>query len=138
MLELKLKSEEDSTMALELIRFIKKLIAKHQELASPEANGFCKELASLKQIALGKDISNPLIVGSLLKPMWLSVHHVIAMKHWLFESKWLLLKIQDLFSKGSNIKSSPEFGGASESGGCGDDKPGGDEDGDEDEEDGDS
>ncbi|GJR97133.1 ribonuclease H-like domain-containing protein [Tanacetum coccineum] len=35
---------------------------KHQELASPEANDFCKELASPKQMALGKDISNMLIV----------------------------------------------------------------------------
>ncbi|GKD40239.1 hypothetical protein Tco_1260446 [Tanacetum coccineum] len=33
------------------------------------------------------------------------------------------------------FKSSPKFEGASGSGGCGDDKPGGDEDGDEDEED---
>ncbi|GKA79777.1 hypothetical protein Tco_0786373 [Tanacetum coccineum] len=71
---------------------------RHQELASPEANGFCKELASPKQTALGKDILNPLIVDSLLKTIWLSVHHVIAMKHWLFQSKWLLLSnlyIQD-------------------------------------------
>ncbi|GJU70032.1 hypothetical protein Tco_1256291 [Tanacetum coccineum] len=30
----------------------------------PEANGFCKELASPKQTTLGKDISNPLIVGN--------------------------------------------------------------------------
>ncbi|GJR97124.1 hypothetical protein Tco_0269298 [Tanacetum coccineum] len=81
---------------------------RHQELASLEANDFCKKLASPKQTPLGKDISNPLI-----------------------------LKIQDLFSKGSNIESSPEFGGASESSGCGDDEPGGNEDGDEDEEDGD-
>ncbi|GJV80195.1 hypothetical protein Tco_1516065 [Tanacetum coccineum] len=36
------------------------------------------------------------------------------------------------------FESSLEFRGASESGGCGDDEPGGDEDGDEDEEDGDS
>ncbi|GJY72696.1 hypothetical protein Tco_0476399 [Tanacetum coccineum] len=36
------------------------------------------------------------------------------------------------------FESSPEFGGASGSGGCGDDESGGDEDGDEDEEDGDS
>ncbi|GJR47317.1 hypothetical protein Tco_1315420 [Tanacetum coccineum] len=66
----------------EIARLIheKKLIAEHQELASPEANHFCKELASPKQTALGKDISNPLIVGSLLKTIWLSVHHVIAMK----------------------------------------------------------
>ncbi|GJW27529.1 hypothetical protein Tco_0044404 [Tanacetum coccineum] len=47
-------------------------------------------VASPKQTALGKDISNPLIVGSLLKTIWLSVHHVIAMKHWLFQSKRLL------------------------------------------------
>ncbi|GKA77034.1 hypothetical protein Tco_0783495 [Tanacetum coccineum] len=63
---------------------------RHQELASPEENGFCKELASLKQTALGKDISNPLIVDSLLKTIWLSMHHVIAMKHWLIQSKRLL------------------------------------------------
>ncbi|GKE56183.1 hypothetical protein Tco_1495368, partial [Tanacetum coccineum] len=36
------------------------------------------------------------------------------------------------------FQSSPEFGGASGSGGCGDGESGGDEDGDEDEEDGDS
>ncbi|GJZ50778.1 hypothetical protein Tco_0605293 [Tanacetum coccineum] len=52
---------------------------RHQELASPEAYGFCKELASPKQTTLGKDISNPLIVDSLLKTIWLSMHLVIAM-----------------------------------------------------------
>nr|GEX41217.1 copia protein [Tanacetum cinerariifolium] len=56
----------------------------HQELTGPEANGFCKELASPKQTALGKDTLNPLIVDSLLKIIWLSMHHVITMKHWLF------------------------------------------------------
>ncbi|GKE45555.1 hypothetical protein Tco_1472839, partial [Tanacetum coccineum] len=50
-----------------------------------------KELASPKQTTLGKDISNPLIVDSLLKTIWLSMHHVIAMKHWLFQSKRLLI-----------------------------------------------
>ncbi|GJR14837.1 hypothetical protein Tco_0797489 [Tanacetum coccineum] len=54
-------------------------------------NLLSKELASPKQTALGKDISNPLIVDSLLKTIWLSMHHVIAMKHWLFQSKRLLL-----------------------------------------------
>nr|GEU40157.1 copia protein [Tanacetum cinerariifolium] len=39
----------------------------HQELASLEANGFCKELASLKQTTLGKDILNPLMAGRLQK-----------------------------------------------------------------------
>ncbi|GJR32000.1 hypothetical protein Tco_1108232 [Tanacetum coccineum] len=37
-----------------------------------------KELASPKQTALGKYISNSLIVDSLLKTIWLSMHHVIA------------------------------------------------------------
>nr|GEW40696.1 hypothetical protein [Tanacetum cinerariifolium] len=51
---------------------------RHQELASP------------KQTALGKDFSNPLMADSLPKTIWLSMHHVIAMKHWLFQSKRLL------------------------------------------------
>nr|GEU47314.1 hypothetical protein [Tanacetum cinerariifolium] len=50
----------------------------------------CKELASPKQTTLGKDNSNSLIVDSLLKTIWLSMHHFIAMKHWLFQSKRLL------------------------------------------------
>ncbi|GKD17635.1 hypothetical protein Tco_1206793 [Tanacetum coccineum] len=48
-------------------------------------------LASPKQTALGKDFSNPLIVDSLLKTIWLSMHHVVTMKHWLFQSKRLLV-----------------------------------------------
>nr|GEW75892.1 hypothetical protein [Tanacetum cinerariifolium] len=43
-----------------------------------------------KQTALGKDESNPLIVDSLLKTIWSSMHHVIAIKHWLFQGKWKL------------------------------------------------
>ncbi|GKB69126.1 hypothetical protein Tco_0930538 [Tanacetum coccineum] len=46
-----------------------------------------QELASLEQTASGKDFSNPLIVDSLLKTIWLSMHHVIAIKHWLFQGK---------------------------------------------------
>nr|GEW47082.1 hypothetical protein [Tanacetum cinerariifolium] len=53
-------------------------------------NTSSKELASPKQTALGKDESNPLIVNSLLKTIWLSMHHVIALNHWLFQSKRLL------------------------------------------------
>nr|GEU44203.1 hypothetical protein [Tanacetum cinerariifolium] len=49
---------------------------RHQELASPEQT--TSELTSSKQTALGKDISNLLIVDSLLKTIWLSVHHVIV------------------------------------------------------------
>nr|GEZ73887.1 copia protein [Tanacetum cinerariifolium] len=63
---------------------------RHQELASPKANGFCKELASPKQTALGKDLSNPLMADSFPKTIWLSMHHVIAMKYWLSQSKRIL------------------------------------------------
>ncbi|GKC03967.1 hypothetical protein Tco_0995577 [Tanacetum coccineum] len=93
MMELRLTAKSEGEVVFDLLKFIQKKINEHQELASPEANGFCKELASPKQIALGKDMSNPLIIGSLLKTIWLSVHHVIAMKHWLFQSKRLLIGI---------------------------------------------
>ncbi|GKA03177.1 putative ribonuclease H-like domain-containing protein [Tanacetum coccineum] len=59
-----------------------------KELASPKQTAL--ELASPKQTALGKDFSNSLIVDSLLKTIWLSMHHVVTMKHWLFQSKRLL------------------------------------------------
>ncbi|GJS96152.1 hypothetical protein Tco_0803120 [Tanacetum coccineum] len=60
MLELKLESEEDNTMALELIRFIKKLIT-YAPCYSNEA------LAIPEQTATGKEISNPFMAGSLPK-----------------------------------------------------------------------
>ncbi|GJV97772.1 hypothetical protein Tco_1549349 [Tanacetum coccineum] len=52
MLNLKLESEEESTMALELIRFIK------------------KSWLVQDQTVLGKDYSNLLIADSLLKTIW--------------------------------------------------------------------
>nr|GEW28748.1 hypothetical protein [Tanacetum cinerariifolium] len=52
-----------------------------------------KELASPKQMALGKNESNPLIVDSLIKTIWLSIHHVIAMKHWLLQGKRKLASV---------------------------------------------
>ncbi|GJW96442.1 reverse transcriptase domain-containing protein [Tanacetum coccineum] len=52
MLKIKLESEEDSTMALELIRFIK------------------KSWLVRDQTVLGKDYSNLLIADSLLKTIW--------------------------------------------------------------------
>ncbi|GJW84827.1 hypothetical protein Tco_0157972 [Tanacetum coccineum] len=41
----------------------------------------------VKVSGLGKDFSNPLMVESLPKTIWLSMHHVIAIKHWLVQSK---------------------------------------------------
>ncbi|GJR43090.1 hypothetical protein Tco_1311193 [Tanacetum coccineum] len=49
-----------------------------------------KELTSPEQTTPGKDFSNPLIVDSLLKTIWSSMHHVFTMKHWLVQSKQLL------------------------------------------------
>ncbi|GKB69291.1 hypothetical protein Tco_0930703 [Tanacetum coccineum] len=49
-----------------------------------------KELTSPEQTTPGKDFSNPLIVDSLLKTIWSSMHHVFTMKHWLVQSKRLL------------------------------------------------
>ncbi|GJT41557.1 putative ribonuclease H-like domain-containing protein [Tanacetum coccineum] len=48
----------------------------HQELASPEQTATA--LASPEQTATGKDFSNPFIVGSLLKTIWLSLHHIFS------------------------------------------------------------
>ncbi|GJT80302.1 reverse transcriptase domain-containing protein [Tanacetum coccineum] len=67
-----------------------KLIA--ESVSESAYNLLSKELGSPKQMAIGKDILNPLIVDSLLKTIWLSMHHVIAMKHWLFPSKRLLAR----------------------------------------------
>nr|GEU69245.1 putative ribonuclease H-like domain-containing protein [Tanacetum cinerariifolium] len=50
-----------------------------------------KELASTKQTAFGKDFLNPLMANSLPKTIWLSMHHVIAMRHWLFQSERSIL-----------------------------------------------
>ncbi|GJY10744.1 hypothetical protein Tco_0378929 [Tanacetum coccineum] len=99
MMSLKLVAESASDGAYNLLRSIQKQIDE-----SGSYDGICqklygsqltmlhsKELASPKQTALGKDFSNPLMVDSLPKTIWLSMHHVIAMKHWLFQSKRLLL-----------------------------------------------
>ncbi|GJZ68371.1 hypothetical protein Tco_0631611 [Tanacetum coccineum] len=63
MLKLKLESEEESTMALELIRFIKKgsqlTLLLGEELASPNTND--EELSIPEQTATGKGTSNPLM-----------------------------------------------------------------------------
>ncbi|GKA68768.1 hypothetical protein Tco_0768685 [Tanacetum coccineum] len=78
MLKLKLEFEEDNTMALELIRFVKKLVV---ELEPEDSDGdekdllvlsihlivYNEELAIPEQTATGKGISNPLMAGSLSK-----------------------------------------------------------------------
>ncbi|GJU16032.1 hypothetical protein Tco_1143998 [Tanacetum coccineum] len=64
-----LESEEDNTMALELIRFAKTICLINgtmygkEALASPKAN----ELTIPEQTATGKGTSNPFMAGSLPK-----------------------------------------------------------------------
>nr|GEY86319.1 hypothetical protein [Tanacetum cinerariifolium] len=84
-------SDSDYAAILVKGRLLEVTTAKHR-LILPGI-GYCcqvKELASPKQTDLAKDELNPLIVDSLLQTIWLSMHHVIAMKHWLFQSKRLL------------------------------------------------
>nr|GEV63652.1 hypothetical protein [Tanacetum cinerariifolium] len=63
-----------------------------------------KELASPNQTALGKDLLNSLMADSLPKTIWLSMHHVIAMKHLLFQSKRLLMPKYQMSSSSSKSK----------------------------------
>ncbi|GKB98109.1 hypothetical protein Tco_0984246 [Tanacetum coccineum] len=71
MLKLKLESEEDNTMALELIKFVKKILAEH------------KNWLVHKQTACGKDFSNPFMVDNLPKIVGLSTHLASVVKSWL-------------------------------------------------------
>ncbi|GJY11445.1 hypothetical protein Tco_0379630 [Tanacetum coccineum] len=71
MMKLKLESEEDSTMALELIKFVKKLLAEH------------KNWLVHKQTACGKDFSNPFMVDNLPKIVGFSTHLASVVKSWL-------------------------------------------------------
>ncbi|GJZ95959.1 hypothetical protein Tco_0668293 [Tanacetum coccineum] len=71
MLKLKLESEEDSTMALELIKFVKKIPAEH------------KNWLVHKQTACGKDFSNPFMVDNLPKIVGFSTHLAYVVKSWL-------------------------------------------------------
>ncbi|GJT87790.1 hypothetical protein Tco_1069507 [Tanacetum coccineum] len=66
LLKLKLESEEDSTMALELIRFIKKITCRVRNLKN-KIDVIEKELTIPEQTATGKGTSNPLMAGSLPK-----------------------------------------------------------------------
>ncbi|GJY02246.1 hypothetical protein Tco_0360398 [Tanacetum coccineum] len=82
MLKIKLECEEDSTIALELIKFVKKQIAESKvnnsdgdEKFSIYLVAYNEKLAILEQTATSKGKSNPLIAGDLLKIMWLSMYH---------------------------------------------------------------
>ncbi|GJZ64917.1 hypothetical protein Tco_0621613 [Tanacetum coccineum] len=81
---------------------------RHQELTSPEQTAHA--MASPEQTATGKDFSNPFIAGSLLKTIWLSLHHVFLMKQWLVQSKRLLeTDIQEKEQKESQKQTNPSM-----------------------------
>ncbi|GKB04522.1 hypothetical protein Tco_0832665 [Tanacetum coccineum] len=78
LLKLKLETEEDNTMALELIRFVKKVFNSPCFMVKswlvPDQT--VPELAIPEQTATGKGIPNPLMAGSLpktIKPTELDV-----------------------------------------------------------------
>ncbi|GKB69230.1 hypothetical protein Tco_0930642, partial [Tanacetum coccineum] len=76
MLKLKLESEEENTMALELIKFVKKILG---ELESEEHKNWLVH----KQTACGKDFSNPFMVDNLPKIVRFSTHLASVVKSWL-------------------------------------------------------
>ncbi|GKD45805.1 hypothetical protein Tco_1270450 [Tanacetum coccineum] len=103
LIELKLETEEDSTMALELIRFVKKQIAE----LSIHLVVYNEELAILEETATGKGISNPLMAGSLpktTKSTLLDVDIAVANEDgWLKMSKLSKIKIKICQSVVDNI-----------------------------------
>ncbi|GJS99345.1 hypothetical protein Tco_0820515 [Tanacetum coccineum] len=70
------ESEEENTMALELIKFVKKILG---ELESEEHKNWLVH----KQTACGKDFSNPFMVDNLPKIVGLSTHLASVVKSWL-------------------------------------------------------
>ncbi|GKA78826.1 hypothetical protein Tco_0785363 [Tanacetum coccineum] len=105
MIKLKLESEEESTMALELIRFIKKVLKEMLEVKTflKSVYGFIQftknfrvsthlasvvRLASQGQTVLGKDTHNLLIDDSLLKTYMVIICTMLSsMKHWLVQTQ---------------------------------------------------
>ncbi|GKG35058.1 hypothetical protein Tco_0440212, partial [Tanacetum coccineum] len=61
------ESEEENTMALELIKFVKKILAELEP----------------KENTCGKDFSNPFMVDNLPKIVGLSTHLASVVKSWL-------------------------------------------------------
>ncbi|GKD94597.1 hypothetical protein Tco_1374434, partial [Tanacetum coccineum] len=70
---------EDSTMALELIKFIKKILAEYKNWLVHKQTACGKDFSNpfmvkswlvQDQTVLGKDYSNMLIADSLLKTIW--------------------------------------------------------------------
>ncbi|GKA87708.1 hypothetical protein Tco_0809472, partial [Tanacetum coccineum] len=72
LLDLKLETEEESTMALELIKFVKQQLEEFEE--SDDDDLAKSDHEESKRLA-GKELSNPFIADDLLKIIWLSMYH---------------------------------------------------------------
>ncbi|GJT33109.1 hypothetical protein Tco_0923528 [Tanacetum coccineum] len=92
MLKLKLESEEENTMALELIKFVRKILA---ELESEEHKNWLVH----KQTACGKDFSNPFMVDNLPKIVGLSTHLASVVKSWLVHDQTVHGKLCEVAEK---------------------------------------
>ncbi|GJW05725.1 hypothetical protein Tco_1568148 [Tanacetum coccineum] len=102
MLKIKLESEEDSTMALELIRFVKRQIVKLEHDNSDEDEKH-KNWLVYKQTACGKDFSNPFIWLTTYKKLY-GYQLTISM----FVKSWLAYKIMACDKGSAKILTSPE------------------------------
>ncbi|GJU31463.1 ribonuclease H-like domain-containing protein [Tanacetum coccineum] len=91
LLDLKLETEEDSTMALELIKFVKQQLEEFEDSDDDDLAKSDHEEAerSKSKRLLGKDLSNPFMVDNLPKIVWYSMHHSIHTEAWLLQSKRL-------------------------------------------------
>ncbi|GJW56137.1 hypothetical protein Tco_0102868 [Tanacetum coccineum] len=91
LLDLKLETEEESTMALELIKFVKQQLEEFEDSNDDDLAKFDHETAEEQTAACtawGKDPLNR-SVDNLPKIVWYSMHHSIHTKAWLLQSKWL-------------------------------------------------
>nr|GEV83932.1 copia protein [Tanacetum cinerariifolium] len=84
---------EDLDYLDKVYKVVKALHGLHQ---APRA---CKELASLKQTALGKDISNPFMAGSLPKTIWCQFDEKDGIRVTAGDLKLMLLGILLLLSQ---------------------------------------
>ncbi|GJX51145.1 putative ribonuclease H-like domain-containing protein [Tanacetum coccineum] len=71
MLELKLETEEESTMALELIKFVKQQLEEFEDSNDDDLVTSDHEEAERSKRLAGKELSNPFIADDLLKIIWL-------------------------------------------------------------------
>ncbi|GJV10737.1 hypothetical protein Tco_1352278 [Tanacetum coccineum] len=73
------------------------MLNRHKNWLVHKQTAFANSWLVQDQTVSGKDKSNLLIADSLLKTIWLSMHHIIAMKHWLLQGKRQLGDLRMIF-----------------------------------------